>query len=53
MLVQVELTIRAQAIHQENLIYAAERLVAVIAYCLSYLNLLVKEDTVAWLIILL
>ena len=34
MLVQVELTTREQAIHQNNLIYAAGRLVAVIVYCL-------------------
>ena len=34
MLVQVELTTREQVIHQNSLIYAAGRLVAVIVYCL-------------------
>ena len=42
-LVQDELTIREQVIHQIKLIYAAGRLVAVIIYCLKYsLNLLVR-----------
>ena len=35
MLVQDELTIREQAIRQNNLIYAAGRLVAVKIYCLT------------------
>ena len=36
MLVQDELTTREQAIHQNNLIYAAGRLVAVMGYCLKH-----------------
>ena len=36
MLVQDELTAREQVIHQYKLIYAAERLVVVMVYCLKH-----------------